>query len=289
MQKDIQKEFREFLEANGIKQAHVARSIGVSAGMISAWMKGTYRGDVASLELKISDFKRNFSIKSENFQENERVLMLSNMLKAHFVMDEAVIMKEMAVLYGKAGSGKSTSVREWLKSHPEAIFIEVVPGMSVVRFLKLLSEKLGLDGSGKVDELVIECAREFARRESVLVIDEAEHLTVNALESVRRIYDFSQTPLILVGTYGLIRNLKGQRGELLQLYSRIGGRWEFRELDDKDFSVLFGRFSTRIQKYTTHLRRACNLYKKAKRFAELSKESMSAKHIDTASSMIFLD
>lgn len=286
---DLRDEFKGFLEANGLKQAHVARSIGVSAGLISAWLKGAYKGDNKSFEAKVKDFMRNYSIKSENKKEDEQIVMLSNMVKAHFVMDEAVVMNEMAVLYGKAGSGKSTAVKEWLKNHPEAVFIEVVPGMSVVRFLKLVAEKLGIEGSNKTDELVIECAKEFKRRDSVLVIDEAEHLTINALEAVRRIYDFSKVPVILVGTYGLIRNLKGNRGELLQLYSRISGKWEFRELDEKDFEKLFGELSSRVKKYTAHLRRAVNLYRKAKRFAAIAKEPLSAKHIDTASSMIFLD
>ncbi|SFP61429.1 AAA family ATPase [Hydrogenimonas thermophila] len=286
---NLRDEFKGFLEANGLKQAHVARSIGVSAGLISAWLKGAYKGDNESLEAKVNDFMRNYSIKSETKKEDEQIVMLSNMLKAHFVMDEAVVMNEMAVLYGKAGSGKSTAVKEWLKNHPEAVFVEVVPGMSVVRFLKLVAEKLGIEGSNKTDELVIECAKEFKRRDSVLVVDEAEHLTINALEAVRRIYDFSKVPVILVGTYGLIRNLKGNRGELLQLYSRISGKWEFRELGEEDFEKLFGEHSKRVKKYTTHLRRAVNLYRKAKRFAQIAKESLNAKHIDTASSMIFLD
>jgi len=286
---NLRDEFKSFLEVNGLKQAQVARSLGVSAAMLSAWVNNSYKGDVVSLENKVKDFMRNYSIKSDVSKEEDQVVMLSNMAKAHFVMDEAVIMNEMAVIYGKAGSGKSTAVKEWVKKHPEAILIEVVPGMSVVRFLKLVALKLGIDGVSKTDELVLECAKEFKRRDSVLVVDEAEHLTVNALEAIRRIYDFSRVPIVLVGTHGLIRNLKGSRGELLQLYSRISGKWEFRELSDDDFKKLFKEHSDRIKKYTTHLRRAVNLYKKAKRFASIAKEPVSAKYIDVASSMIFLD
>ena len=94
---NLRDEFKGFLEANGLKQAHVARSIGVSAGLISAWLKGAYKGDNESLEAKVNDFMHNYSIKSETKKEDEQIVMLSNMLKAHFVMDEAVVMNEITV------------------------------------------------------------------------------------------------------------------------------------------------------------------------------------------------
>ena len=286
---NLRDEFKSFLEVNGLKQAQVARSLGVSAAMLSAWVNNSYKGDVVSLENKVKDFMRNYSIKSKVVQDEDKIVELSNMLKAHFVMDEAIVMRETAVLYGKSGAGKTVAVKEWVKKHPEAILIEVVPGISALRLLNLIASKLGIDMRNKIDELVLECAKEFRRRDSVLVIDEAEHLTLKALESVRRIYDFSKVPVILVGTYGLIRNLKGSRGELLQLFGRVNSRWEFKEASESDFEKLFGEYSKYIRKYTTHLRRAVNLYKKAKRFASIAKEPLSAKHIDVASSMIFLD
>ncbi len=285
---DLRKEFKDFMEVHSLKQAHIARSLGVSPSVISQWLKGEYRGDNASLEEKVKAFMHNFTIK-KGIEAKEEIKQLKNLKSAHFVMDEAVVLREMAVLYGKPGSGKTVAVKEWVKKHPEALFIEVVPGMSVVRVLKLIAQKLGIDSSATTDELVLAIAKEFLRRDSVLVIDEAEHLTTNALEAIRRIHDFSKVPVILAGTYGLIKNLKGARGELLQLFSRINGKWEFRELDSEDMELLFGEFAPIIARYTLHLRRAANLYKKAKRFADMEGEALSAKHIELASSMIFLD
>ncbi len=57
----LKNEFKEFLKSNNLKQSHVARSLGVSASLISQWIKGSYAGDIATLEEKIKQFMQNFN------------------------------------------------------------------------------------------------------------------------------------------------------------------------------------------------------------------------------------
>jgi len=285
---NLRKEFGRFLEREGLKQAYVARSLGISSSQISQWMHGKYKGDTTELEKSLGQFMTNYAAKSAETPA-ESIVDLSNYRSAMFVADEAVVNKEMAVLYGIPGSGKSVVARAFVAQHPEAVFVEVVPGIRVDSLLRTIANAIGIGGIRASDELVFAIAKEFSRRDSVLVIDEAEHLTVKGLEVIRRIYDFSRVPVILVGTYGLLKNLKGQNGELLQLYSRIQGRWEFGELSDEDMRLLFGDFAETIGRYTRHLRRAVNLFAKAKRFARMQGEPLAAGHIKAASSMIFLD
>ena len=285
---DLKKRFRDFLEREGLKQAYVARSLGVSASQISQWLSDKYRGDVATLEASLKSFIENYSQKNKN-EPTVAALPLANYRSAMFVADEAIINQEIAVLYGMPGSGKSVVARAFVAAHPESVFIEVVPGIRVGTLLRKIAEKVSLSGIKSEDELISALSEEFKRRDSVLVIDEAEHLTVKGLESIRRIHDFSSVPVILVGTYGLLKNFKGNNGELLQLYSRAKGRWEFRELDDADMELLFGAHAKVVSKYTRHLRRAVNLYAKAQRFAAMQHEDLNAGHIDAASTMIFLD
>lgn len=285
----LQDDFREFLEATGLKQAHIARSIGVSAAVISTWLKDSYGGDNSSIDKKLKSFMENYSIKRSQKDSQKEAKKLYNLVRSHFVMDEAVINSEMVAVYGKPGLGKTVAVKEWVKKHPEAIFIEVVPGIRVNSLLKSIAGKLGINSTNSSEENIWAIAKEFKRRESVLVIDEAEHLSVNGLEAIRRIWDFSQVPTVLVGTYALVKNLKGNKGELLQLFSRISGRWEFKELNEEDYEMLFDKLSSHIKKYTTHLRRAVTIYQKALRFATMQDEKVSAKHIGMAADMVFLD
>ena len=282
----MQKRTREFLTNNGLTQAILSRSIAVSTAQISTYLKGTYKGDIAGLESKINDFITNYTNK-DNVNEL-KIVQTQDLFRTHFILDECIIASEMAIVYGKAGCGKTTAIKEYIKTHPEAVLIEAIPGMQIRSVLSSICEKIGIQSLANSETMIIDIANEFKRRESILIIDEAENLTTKTLEAIRRIWDFSAVPTALVGTNSLLNNLKGRNGELLQLYSRISGVWEFKGLSKEDFKDLFNDSAQEIKSITTHLRRAVNIYKKALRFAALKNETINAGHIKAASSMVIL-
>ena len=55
----------------------------------------------------------------------------------------------------------------------------------------------------------------------IIIVDEAEYLPVNALETVRRIYDKAHIGVLLCGMERLRANIVGRANDFLQLYSRI--------------------------------------------------------------------
>jgi hypothetical protein len=277
---------REFITKNGITQSMLARSIGVSAAQISQYLKDEYKGDVAGLETKLNDFMANYTVRNDILAT--KVTPTRDMEMVHFTINEAIIGRDLAVIYGEAGSGKTTAVKEFIKSNPTAVFVEAIPGMGISSVLSEISIAIGLQPSKNSESMIRAIAKEFKRREAVLIIDEAENLTTKTLEAIRRIWDFSEVPTVLVGTFALINNLKGRNGELLQLYSRVSSTWKFRGLSEDDLKALFGDVWEHIAKITTHLRRAMNIYKKATRFAKLKNEQLNASHIQQASSMMIL-
>jgi len=270
-----------------ITQASLARSIGISSSQLSLYIKGKYPSNTQLLESKIKDFINNYEYKDIVLDEF-KVIKTDDLNKVNFVINEAIVCHDMAIIYGKAGCGKTVAIKEFVSTHPEAILIEVIPGMSTKSLLNDICDALSVS-KGSNDVMVKSISKAFKKREAVLIIDEAENLTTKSLEAVRRIYDFSNVATILVGTYALLNNLKGRKGELLQLYSRISGKWEFRGLNDDDWINLFNGFANDIKKITTHLRRAVNVYKKAVRFSNMKKEDLNVKHIAIASTMVILD
>ncbi len=283
-------ELKAFIKQSGLSQASIARSLGKSAGQISQYLGGYYKGDVENLEKDLKNFMATYNKKERNKKDINKALPLVNLRTAHFIISEAIIGNEMSVIYGEAGVGKSVAVNEYVKKDPTAVLIEAVPGMGLKSVLNLIAKKISVSSGRKnSEELIYAISEEFKRREAVLIIDEAENLTTKTLEAIRRIWDFSKVATVLVGTYALLNNLKGRNGELLQLYSRISGKYEFAPLKDEDWEALFGEWASDIKAVTTHLRRAVNVYSKALRFASMNGEELNAGHIKSASNMVILD
>jgi len=283
----IQKQFKKFLIDNNLRQSYVARSLGVSPSLISQWLKGNYGGDVVTFEQKIKNYMKNFN--KSNLNEPEKIYETTDMSMVFFTFDEAIVARRMCLVYGEAGSGKTEAVKAYVKNHPEAILIEVIPGMSTRELLKMICEKANVSDARTPSEMIIAISNEFKRRETFLIIDEAENLTTKALESIRRIWDFSKSPIALVGTHNVIRNLKGRNGELRQLYRRIIGKWEMQGLSDEEFEIFFGDLADEIKRYTKKLSDAVAIYQVAKRLATLNGEDVNAGYINQASELVLLD
>ena len=171
------KNTKEFLEKNGLTQAQVARSIGMSSGAISQYLKGEYKGNIENLEKKLSDFIKNYNFKDEKSSKGVEIVETKDLAVAKFIIDEAVIGNELAVIYGTAGCGKTTAIKEYVKTHPEAILIEAIPGMQLGSVLKAICEKASITTLKNSEEMIRAISKEFSRRETILIIDEAEKLT----------------------------------------------------------------------------------------------------------------
>ena len=129
-------------------------------------------------------------------------------------------------------------------------------------------------------------ARYLANADKILLIDEAEHLPLRALEDLRRIADFSRVPLILCGTEILLRNLMGKNKELRQLYSRICGKHVMNGLSKAESKEFFGDYIYDFAR--ENFRSSAKLYKKAVRLAELNNKQISREIVEKATSMVVL-
>lgn len=284
---DISKQLNDFIEQTGLTGASIARSIGVSTGTVSLVRTGK-ADQVSSDNLKkFADYIANYGQKRDT---TVTTVATQDLKLAHFTIDEVVISGGMGTILGKAGTGKTEAVKAYADNHPEAVLIETIPSISLKSLLTKILEAQG-DKSpvGNAEQLLMAVVENFRRSERVLLIDEAENLTTTNLEAIRRIHDFAGVPVVLVGTYSLLSNLRGRGGDLLQLYSRISEKYKMQGLNDADRDLLFGDMGQHIKKFTQDIRRSCHIYRKAKRISGMTNESLSPMHIKMASNSVILD
>lgn len=283
----VREELEIFFESQGLSQAALGRALGISGASISTFRKGEYKGNNKELGRKIKLYLDDYTSKDKGADtQSVQVYESHDKQMADFVINEAVRDKEIAIITGVAGSGKSTIAKDYARIHPNAILIEATLHSTARVILDELCERLHISGGRNLHEKVILIAKELKRRDVVILIDEAEHLSVRALEDLRRIWDFSSCPLILFGTEILLKNLIGKNGELRQLYSRIGGKWHLKGLSEAETNEVFIKG---IHSYTKgNFRSSSKLYKRACRLAELHNVKLDKDIIAQAVSMIIV-
>lgn len=226
-------EILKFLNKTGMSQNKLAEVIGVNGAYVSGYLKEgsnyKYKSKVESLAKNYID---NYITKSDDSASKGAFIITKDVKSINAVINWAVKDRDMAVISGVAGSGKSRAVSEFCSRHPEAILIEATINTSAKTLFRIIASELNITSKGSIDELIRECATALARLEKIIIIDEAEHLPYRALESLRRLYDFSKTTLVLVGTNRLLLNLTNSKNgnELEQLSSRVGSKWILRGL-----------------------------------------------------------
>ncbi|EAC1718459.1 ATPase, partial [Escherichia coli] len=143
---------------------------------------------------------------------------------------------EISVLYGAAGLGKTMILREYAARNRDAILIEADPGYTARTLLEELCRQLGVKVRGNIHELINACVHELRDSGRLLMVDEAELLPYRALEVLRRLHDKAGVGVALAGMPRLLINLKGNRGEFAQLYSRVALSLDLGDtLAQKDF------------------------------------------------------
>lgn len=232
-------ELRKFMDEKSVSLHAVSRATGISYTAISLWLNGKYKGKVD----KINDAVNNFL-----FRENER----KSICKTQFVETTVVrhifdiakichVNNEIGVCYGRAGLGKTIAVREYAKLNTDVILIEADLGYTPKILFTEIHKRLGFEGIGNIYSMMLDINQKLKNSNRLIIIDEAEHLPYKALELLRRIYDKAGVGILLVGMPKLLANLRGQKGQYEQLYSRVGVSKEIELLGVEDIEKIIDR------------------------------------------------
>jgi DNA transposition AAA+ family ATPase len=130
----------------------------------------------------------------------------------------------------------------------------------------------------------------------LIIIDEAEHLPYKSLELLRRIYDKAQVGILLVGMPRLIMNLKGEKRQYAQLYSRVGIATRLNSLGDEDKKAIISSilpnyksvFSTLSDYCAGNTRVLTKLLVRAVRIAEINNMEVNEDVLQASISQIIM-
>lgn len=234
---------REYIAKSGKTQTVVGKELGVSGGAVSGFLSGKYKTP-HTLIPKIAGLismneKKAVAPKAPDFAETSISRAVRNTIAyAHL---RGVI----AVVYGDAGVGKTSTVKEYVRNDRQALLITISPTYaSITGVNELIAVQLGVREriSRKITTEIVDRLKGSGR---VLIVDEAQHLTVRALNHLRCLSDESGIGIAFVGNDEVYDKLRGSgKKDFAQLFSRVGMR---RQVQTKDISMddiqsIFGRY-----------------------------------------------
>jgi DNA transposition AAA+ family ATPase len=226
-------------EGKKTSQSAAAKAIGYSSAVVSAYKNRTYAGDVKKFEEAVNGWLK---------REARRVAKVDVPTTETATMDsirKALIMaqddRDIAVIAGDSGTGKTTALRAIVEENPSAILLEADSSFTKNVLVAEIAGAVGVETKGSMTTVIGRIIEALRGRDTVIMIDEADYLSDASLELVRRvIHDKAQTGVVLVGLPRLKYQLENRRNDHEQLTSRVGVMLEVKRLGKLDAAKIIG-------------------------------------------------
>lgn len=217
-------------EDTNLSQARLARESDLSSATLSQFLGGTYAGNQQNVARKLSGWlaSRDERISNGALPEGPDYVRTPTSEKLRAVLQYAHMAGDIAVIAGGAGLGKTVTNKRYAAVNPNVWHVELTPATGGV--LTCLQEIAGVMGLRDLVNTAAYIQRAIFQKvrntNGLLILDEAQHLTVQALDQVRAINDQTGIGLVLVGNERVISQMTGgNRAPFLdRLYSRVGKR-----------------------------------------------------------------
>lgn len=212
---------RKYIFDTGKTQTAVAKELDVSTGMLSSFLKGTYKAPHTVIPkvqelLRIRERKKIAPTKPGYVETGISRTVLNAIKYSH-------IQGQVSVVYGDAGIGKTMAFKRYLNENSLAIGITISPtDSSITGVNELLAEQIGVRErvARRITKEIVSKLRGSGR---VIIIDEAQHLTTRTLNHLRCMSDASGIGICLIGNLEVYTRMKGSgKADFAQLFSRIG-------------------------------------------------------------------
>ena len=229
----------------GLTQAAAATEIGISDAALSQWLRGRYPGDDAAVARKAEIWLTSRTARAEfeaELPEAPAWVQTYAATRVLAALNWAQMAADIAVVYGGAGAGKTASARRYAESRPNTWLVTMTAGSRTIGpCLERCALAAGIrhipSRSWRIESALVDRVRGSA---GLLIVDEAQHLDVRALEGLRGIHDAAGIGLALLGSDLVYARLTGssRSASYAQLFSRVGRRVRLGRTGSRDADAI---------------------------------------------------
>lgn len=206
----------------------MAKEIGLSQSTLSAYLKGEYSGDVAKIEERIKSYLERQAERGDRWRD--LIVQTSTMREIKKSLGLIHAMRKMGVIYGPAGLGKTESARRYVDDTPGVHLVTAAPDCKSVAGIIFILHQALFKEDFKVNPRVARAAivNRLAGSDKMIIVDDADELTNEAIEELRAIHDASEVPIVMIGTEMLLERLIHPRSR--RILARVSSRIPVRRL-----------------------------------------------------------
>jgi len=288
---------RGFLKAHHISQIAVSRSLGISKTILSRWLNGSYPGDCPRIAEAVEGYIRRETERLALPPDETGFLPITTARQIAEIAHTVHLQGDLGIAYGDAGIGKTTAAKNYAEKNSDVILIESDPTVTARVLVSKLYRLLLSDSTGPLNQMFESLIDRLRGTGRLIIIDEAEHLPVKALELLRRLRDLTGIGLLLIGMPRLYSNITGMKNDFKQLSSRVGIAARLGQLTPDDAAALVraqipdadGKIVTKFHTLTSgNARSLAKLLDASLRMAKFNEIPVAPDLIEEAASLLVL-
>jgi len=226
--RDARGELQALINAGEVSKAQVAHQIGYDRSNIGRWLDGKYGANDAKIRAAVVKY---LDTRAEHQALDAQLPPVPGYVEtptARGIYDKlayAQVAGVIACIYGGAGLGKTQTCGEYVRRNAGAYHITVTPSSARPQaLLAIIAAKINVRTNQPAYLLEHAIHEHLAHSGAkLLIVDEAQHLSPQALEALRSIHDAAGCGIALLGNEIVYGRLTGGDRSLgfAQLFSRV--------------------------------------------------------------------
>lgn len=270
----------EFMSQSGKAQRQVSKEIGFSTSVISQFLGGTYTGNNDEVALAVTRYLAIGKERIASFVQSVFYEQLYNTQEVLFACNYAHRKNDIALVSGDAGAGKTTALRHYTQNNVGVIMVTANACTTTSKaILGLICAKVSKQIPGRKAVLMQQLVEQLTDSNRLIIVDEADHLTLEALQAVRNLNDLAGVGVVLAGNDKIYKQmLSPRRGyEFDQIRTRMIVRKRVcNDYTQEEMNRLFPSLGADCIGYLLNLSHAESL-RSAKKIYEIAQEFAAAK------------
>jgi len=229
------------IQKDGLTRARIAAECGVPEGTFGPWLNAKYAGDNASIAAKAAKWLELREVRKARAHEEIRAPGFQGTRTAEAILttlDHAQLFGDLVLIAAKPGSGKTMACEEHQRQRPRVHLATMRPSTrgvntALVEVLAAMGEPEARGTPQVLSRRIISRVKEPG---ALIILDEAQHLSVQAVEELRAIHDATKVGIAFVGDERLTAVFDAR--DYSQLRRRIGMRAKAPKSLDADAEML---------------------------------------------------